>query len=111
MNKQSQIVTDTINRSTDISKKMRKEALKKMATQRKAFKPSSIVDDFIKEHKKVLTPAEKAKATKAKNKAQKLDKARLAREHAAMEKWQIEKKIQQKAFTEALTAGSRPSVV
>lgn len=105
---------DVIDRSHKISIEMRKKyekELKKKKKENKKLKSSSYVDDFIKDHAKELTPAEKGKLTKAKNKAIKENADKIAREKESMERWTIEKNLREKAYKEALEIGSSKSAV
>ena len=106
---------DTIQRSHQISKDMRKAYEKKLKKQKKKaekFEKKSVVDEFIKDQeskKPKLTPAEKAKRTKAKKKAQQESAEKIAREKERTAKWIEQKHEKTKAFKEALAIGSGKS--
>jgi len=112
MNKHSDIVQQTIDKSKQISRDMRKayEKKQKELAKKKKIKPSSVVDDFIKDHTKELTPAEKAKRTKAKNKAKKLIAEQTKRDKEALAKYQLRKVEKHKRIQEALNGSSKSSI-
>ncbi len=112
MNKHSDIVQQTIDKSKEISRDMRKayEKQQKELAKKKKIKPSSVVDDFIKDHTKELTPAEKGKLTKEKNKAKKLIAEQTKRDKEALVQYQLRKVEKHKRIQEALNGSSESSI-
>ena len=111
MPKHSDIVQQTIDRSIQISKDMRKAYEKEMKAKAKLpkVKSPSVVQEFIKEHQKELTPAEKGKLTKEKKKAKAQAAEKLKLKQTATEAFLQKKALQTKRMKEALAVGRSPS--
>ena len=113
MPKYSDIVQQTIARSIQISKDMRKAYEKELKVRAKEAKQQlkipSVVQEFEKEHKKELTPAEKGKRTKAKKKRLAIQAADLAAKKEAGKAFIIKKTARTKHLKEALASGRSPS--